>query len=82
MTSVTFAVNDKLKPKIDKFQWINWSELAREELLKRHKTEEEFKKFNRIVAKSKLTEEDALKLGREVNASMHKKLKKLYPGLL
>ena len=81
MANVSLTVPDELKEKMDKFQWINWSEVAREEAIKRENLHEDFWEFNRIVSKSKLTEEDALKLAREVNAGMYKKLKKLYPGL-
>jgi hypothetical protein len=38
---------------------------------------EEFVKVERIVAKSKLTEKDALELGREVNKSLAKRYEKL-----
>ena len=37
MASVTFALDDKLKSKLDKFAWVNWSELTREDLLRRKK---------------------------------------------
>jgi len=38
---------------------------------------EEFVKVERIVARSKLTEKDALELGREVNKSLAKRYEKL-----
>ena len=82
MVSVSFTISNELKAKMDKFSWINWSEVAREEAIKRAKLDEEFEEFKRIVSKSKLTEEDALKLAREVNKGMHKKLKKMHPELL
>jgi hypothetical protein len=33
-----------------------------------------------IVAKSRLTEKDALELGRKVNKSLHERYAKEYPG--
>lgn len=81
MVSMSFTILDELKAKMEKFPWINWSEVAREETIKREKINEDFEEFNRIVSKSKLTEEDAMKLAREVNAGMYKKLKKLHPEL-
>ena len=33
MASVTFAVDEKLKSRLEKFPWVNWSEVARENLL-------------------------------------------------
>ncbi|MBI2129967.1 hypothetical protein HYU07_07095 [Candidatus Woesearchaeota archaeon] len=82
MASIALNVSEEFKASMDKLPWVNWSELAREEALKRLELQEDFEEFNRIVSKSKLTEEDALKLAREVNKGMHKKLKKLYPELL
>jgi len=81
MVSVSFTIQDELRAKMEKFPWINWSEVAREEAIKREKINEDFEEFNKIVSKSKLTEEDAMKLAREVNAGMHKRYKKLYPWL-
>jgi len=43
MASITFALDDKLKSKLSKLLWINFSELARQELLRR---QELVKKFN------------------------------------
>lgn len=82
MVSVALKISDEFKTMIEKLEWVNWSELARDEAIKQLELDEEFEEFKRIVSKSKLTEEDALKLAREVNKGMHKKLKKLHPELL
>jgi len=37
MASVTFALGSELKSEISNFAWVNWSEMAREELIKRKK---------------------------------------------
>lgn len=81
MVSVSFTIADELKVKMNKFPWINWSEVSREGAIEREKINEDFEAFNKIVSKSKLTEKDAMKLAREVNAGMYKKLKKLHPEL-
>ena len=81
MVSVSFTIADELKAKMNKFPWINWSEVSREEAIKREMLHEDFEEFNRIVSKSKLTEEDAMRLAKEVNRGMHERYKKLYPGL-
>ena len=81
MVSMSFTILDELKAKMEKFPWINWSEVAREETIKREKLHEDFEEFNRIVSKSKLTEEDAMRLAKEVNRGLHERYKKLYPGL-
>jgi len=39
----------------------------------------ELKILDEIAAKSKLTEEDAIELGRKINKSMHERLKKEHP---
>lgn len=81
MVSVSFTVSDELKAKMDRLQWVNWSEVSREEAIKREMLHEDFEEFNRIVSKSKLTEKDAMLLAKEVNRGMHERYKKLYPGL-
>lgn len=40
MASITFAVDDELKAKLEKFPWVNWSEVARENLLRKEQLEE------------------------------------------
>ncbi|MBS3104662.1 hypothetical protein J4234_00225 [Candidatus Woesearchaeota archaeon] len=81
MANVSLTVPEELKAKMEKFPWINWSEVSREEAIEREKLNEDFEEFNRIVSKSKLTEEDAMRLAKEVNAGMYRKLKKLHPEL-
>lgn len=80
MASVTFAADDTLKAGMARFPWVNWSEAAREELAKQEKTREDFERFKAIVAKSKLTEEDAKELADEVNMSLAKRYEKLLKG--
>lgn len=45
MASVTFAIDKELKSKLSKFVWVVWSELVRQELLRR---QELLSKFNSI----------------------------------
>lgn len=75
MASVTFSIPDKVKQDMESFSWVNWSELAREEALKRAKLAKDFEEFKKIVAKSKLTVKDADAIAKKVKASMHNKLK-------
>jgi hypothetical protein len=42
MASITFAIDDELKSKLSKFLWINFSELAKQELLRRQQLIERF----------------------------------------
>ena len=51
-----------------------WAEVARQAIKQKI---EELKMFNQLMAKSKLTEKDALELGKKIKKSMHKKYSKL-----
>ena len=79
MPTLTLAIPEELKEEMDSMPELNWSEIARRAISEKA---EEYKLFKSIVAKSKLTKKDALQLAKEVNAGMHKKLKKLHPELL
>ena len=81
MVSVTLKITNEFKELINKLSWVNWSEITREEAIKRLEEEITIDEFKRIVSKSKLTDEDALRLGREVNEALHKRYKKLYREL-
>ncbi|HLC64991.1 MAG TPA: hypothetical protein VJI46_02585 [Candidatus Nanoarchaeia archaeon] len=76
MASVTFAIPDKVKEDMESLPWVNWSELAREEVLKRAKLAKEFEEFRKIISKSKFTEKDADQLAERAKTAMHKQLKK------
>ena len=76
MVSVTLKISNEFKAMINKLSWINWSEVAREEALKKIEEEEALQKFRTIVTNSKFTEEDAEELAEKVKLSMHKRLKK------
>lgn len=76
MATLTLAIPEDMKVQMDKCAEINWSEVARGAI--RQKLAQ-LVLFKAIVAKSKLTEEDAIELGKKINKSMHEKLKKKYP---
>ena len=73
MTTMTLAVPSELKHKMETFPEMNWSEVARQAFIQRIKDLEFLKKFK---SNSILTEEDALRLGRELNQNLAKKYKK------
>ena len=75
MVTVTFAIPDEVKSEMKKLSWVNWSELAREELVEEIKREEILKRFMKIISKSKFTEKDADLLSKKVKDSMHRSLK-------
>jgi hypothetical protein len=70
MVNITLSVPDDMKFKMDSFVEINWSAVAREAFSEKISDLEIIKSFK---AKSKLTEEDALKLGRELNNKLAKR---------
>ena len=73
MTTMTLAVPSELKGKMEKFPEMNWSEVARQAFMQRIKDLEFLKKFK---SGSTMTEEDTLRLGRELNKNLAKRYKK------
>jgi hypothetical protein len=80
MVSLTLKITNDFKALIDKLAWINWSELARDEVLKKLEEERSVETFKKIIAKSRLTQEEADRLSENVKRSMHQSLK--YKGLV
>ena len=72
MVNITLAVPRELKEIMDKHPEMNWSEIARQAF--REKASQ-IELLDAIAAKSKLTEKDALELGREIKRSLWKRYK-------
>lgn len=70
---MTLAVPTELKSKMEQFPETNWSEIARQAFLQRIKDLEFLKKFKET---STLTEEDALRMGRDLNKRLAKRYTK------
>ncbi len=70
MVSVTLAVPADLKHKMDLFEEINWSAVAREAFTQKISDLEFIKKFK---SRSTLTEEEAIQLGRDLNKKLAKR---------
>ena len=73
MPTLTLAIPSDLKAAMDSLPEFNWSEIARRAIAEKVR---EYGVFRSIVAKSKLTEKDALELGHKVNESLYKEYKK------
>lgn len=76
MVSLSVSVPDDLRERMAKLNDINWSAVAR------HAFEERVKEIDilkAIASKSKLTEKDALEIGRKINASMAKRFRQEHP---
>jgi hypothetical protein len=71
MTSLTLSVSEELRVKMAKFPEINWSEVARQSIIQKLCLLE---KMDKLLKNSKLTEKDAILLGRKVNRGIAKRL--------
>jgi len=80
MGTATITVSDEVKAEFKRFSWVNWSELAREDLLadiqKQELLEQLHKRAKEIVSKSKFTVKDAEFFSEKVKKSMHDDLVK------
>lgn len=77
MPTITLAVPEELKNEMDDAKEINWSEVARAAIKEKIM---QLKLFKAITAKSRLTEKDALELGRKINKAMHERYKREHAG--
>lgn len=73
MPNVTLSVPAELHRTMRKHREIRWSEVARRALQEYAETLEE---LDRIASKSKLTEKDALEIGRSMRRGMWKRIQK------
>ena len=73
MVSITLSVPKEMKNEMNNFQDINWSAVARQAIKNRLIMLERFKEFTKD---STLTEEDALRLGKELNKNLAKRYNK------
>ena len=74
MTTFTLSVPTEIKQKMDSFPEMNWSEVARQAFIQKIADMEFLRTFKE---KSKLTEVDALKLGKEVSKTVSDRLRKM-----
>jgi len=72
MTSLTLSVTKELRKKMDMFPEINWSEVARQSIIQKLSLLE---KMNRLLKNSRLTEKDAIEIGRKVNRGIAKRMR-------
>ena len=71
MVTMTLSLPQELRHKMEEFPEINWSEVARQAFNMKVSDLEFLKKFK---SKSTFTEEEALKLGREISKKIGKRL--------
>lgn len=70
MVNMTLAIPDDLHEILKKHQDIKWSEVARQAIWEKAR---KLELMDKILAKSKLTEEDALEIGRKINRGIAKR---------
>jgi len=72
MVTITLSLPEDIKKKMDRFAWLNWSAIAREAFMKRMRQLEILEKFDKDFEKSKLSDEECVRLGRELRQAMSK----------
>ena len=77
MGTITLTFPDKVKSELKRFSWVNWSELARLEILKEKQKQKTYEELEKILSKSTLTQEEANKLADEISLSLAKRYKKM-----
>lgn len=70
MTNMTLAIPEDLNKVMKKHKDIKWSEVARQAIWEKAR---KLELMDKIVSKSKLTEKDALEIGREINIGIAKR---------
>lgn len=72
MATLSVAVPDDLRKKIQELEEVNWSAVARRAFEEKVRQVEMMKE---ITSKSKLTEKDAKEISKRINAEMSRKFK-------
>jgi len=70
MVNVTLAVPEEMKSEMDKHPEMNWSEIARQAFREKLMI---LKRMDELLSKSKMTEKNALELGKKVNKAVAKR---------
>ena len=70
MTNMTLAVPEDLKSVMDRHREVRWSEVARIAMWEHAK---KLELMDKLVAKSKLSEKDAMEIGRKIKQEVAKR---------
>jgi cell fate (sporulation/competence/biofilm development) regulator YmcA (YheA/YmcA/DUF963 family) len=71
MANMTLSIPDELHKKMKQMRYVKWSEVARKAFEERVN---ELNYLDKLLANSKMTEKDALALGKIINRAAYKKL--------
>jgi hypothetical protein len=77
MVSLTLSISQDLKDKMDQFPEMNWSHIARKAINDKIEKMELMERLHEFTKDSELTEEDALRLGKEIDKSVAKRFEYL-----
>jgi hypothetical protein len=72
MVGITLAIPKEIKKEMELYPEINWSAVARAAILRKIQV---LKEMDKILSKSKLTEEDAIFFGRQIKKKVAKKFR-------
>ena len=75
MVSITISIDVKSKEEMQRFAWVNWSEVAREIFLKRLKDQEKLDSINQLLRNSTLTDEEIKMLIKKTRKGRFNELK-------
>lgn len=70
MTNMTLAIPEDLKGIMERHKEVKWSEVARQAMWSHAK---KLELMDRLVSKSRLTEKDALEIGRRIKEGVAKR---------
>ena len=66
MPSVTFSIPNEVKSEMKRLSWVNWSELAKQEVIRQDEKTKLFEELEELTKDSKLTDEDCLRFAKHV----------------
>ena len=74
MTNMTLSVPEELHQKMKKHSEIKWSEVARQAFHEKLENTEELAWMNKVLSKSKLTENDVDRISHRIKAEIRKRI--------
>lgn len=74
MVNMTLAIPDELNELMKKHNGIRWSEIARKGI---KEYADKLELMDKILTNSKLTEQDAIEIGRKINKGIYERHKEL-----
>ncbi|MFH1649659.1 MAG: hypothetical protein ABIA93_03860 [Candidatus Woesearchaeota archaeon] len=73
MANMTLSIPEELHEIMRKHKEIHWGNVAREAMWNQAQKLKELEWMDKVLSKSKLTEKDAIEIGRKINAGIAKR---------